>query len=118
MASTLLLDTKTWDLIVDAAGNIAQATAPYQTAQDAASECRLFLGEAWYDTTRGIPYFQTTLGKPANLPLLRSQLIRAALLADGADAAKVYFKSLSSSRLVTGQIQVTTNVGTTLAVGF
>lgn len=34
---TLLLDQKSWDLTLDAAGNIAVAAEPYAIAQDVAS---------------------------------------------------------------------------------
>ena len=54
---TLLLDQTTWDLTLDANNNIALAAEPYAFAQDAASAIRLFQGELWYDTTRGVPYF-------------------------------------------------------------
>ena len=35
--NTLFLNPATWDLMVDAEGNIAMAEAPYSTAQDVAS---------------------------------------------------------------------------------
>ena len=55
MPATLLLTPQTWDLTVDASNNIAVAAEPYALAQDAASAIRLFQGEDYYDTTRGIP---------------------------------------------------------------
>ena len=61
--NTLLLDRATWDLCLDAAGNIATASEPYALAQDASSAIRLFVSEAWYDTTQGIPYFTNILGQ-------------------------------------------------------
>ena len=50
VAATLLLDRTTWDLCLDANGNIAMATGPYAIAQDVASAVRL-----WHDTTKGVP---------------------------------------------------------------
>lgn len=47
---TLLLDRATWDLAVDAQGNIAVADVPYATAQDVSSAVRVFRGSA--GTTR------------------------------------------------------------------
>ena len=61
--NTLYLDPQNWDLVLDAAGNIAMAKDPYAKAQDVASACRLFSGELYYDTEKGIPYFEETLGK-------------------------------------------------------
>ena len=51
---TLLLDPLKWDLVVDAAGNIAVASPPYALAQDAASSIKLFSGECYYDTSIGV----------------------------------------------------------------
>lgn len=67
---TLYLDPETWDLTADSYGNIAVASSPYATAQDVASECRLWAGEARYDATKGIPYEGSILGElppPAKL---------------------------------------------------
>lgn len=62
---TLYLDPETWDVVVDASGNIALAQNPYAIAQDVASACRLWKGEALFDTTRGVPYKSSVLG---NMP--------------------------------------------------
>jgi hypothetical protein len=43
--NTLLLDVSSWDLCLDAAGNIAMASNPYSIAQDAASAIRTFAGD-------------------------------------------------------------------------
>lgn len=67
---TIYLDPISWDCVVDSYGNWATAQAPYATAQDVASECRLWLGEARYDKTKGIPYETDILGQlppPAKL---------------------------------------------------
>jgi hypothetical protein len=61
---SLLLSRPAWDLVLDASGNIAVASAPYAIAQDAASAIRLFAGEHWYDTAQGIPCFSQVLGHP------------------------------------------------------
>jgi hypothetical protein len=58
---TLLLDRSLWDLTLDINGNIAMASEPYAIAQDVASACRTFLGECYYDTSQGVPYFQGML---------------------------------------------------------
>ena len=70
--NTLFLNPATWDLMVDAEGNIAMAEAPYSTAQDVASACRLWSGEARYNITRGIPYENSILGKLPPMSLLAS----------------------------------------------
>ena len=115
MATTLLLDRTTWDLVVDAAGNIALATEPYAIAQDVASAVRLFDGELWYDTARGIPYFEEVLGHAPPLPLLKALVEGAALTVPLVAAARAYVTG-SQDRIVTGQVQVTTTTGTQLAI--
>lgn len=110
MASTLLLDLTTWDLVVDANGNIAVASDPYSVAQDVASAVRTFLGEVWYNTTDGIPYFQSILGKLPSLAYVKAQMVTAALTVPGCNNPVVFFSGLSG-RTLTGQIQFTDDNG-------
>ena len=105
--NTLLLDTVTWDLVLDVNSNIAVASEPYSLAQDASSECRLFQGEAWYDTTRGVPYWTSVLGKwPLPLQLVRAYYKQAAGLVPDVTTVSVFF-DLFEDRKLSGQIQVT-----------
>jgi len=112
--ASLLLDVQAWDLVVDAAGNIAVCAAPYQYAQDAACACRLFLGELLYDTTQGVNY-AAILGKPAPLSYIKAQLAAAALSVLPAGASVKVFISSLSGRGLTGQVQVTVGGNTTVA---
>ena len=68
--NTLLLDASAWDLVLDANGDIALAAPPYAVAQDVASAISLFLGELWYDTTQGVPYFQRSSALRHRCPTL------------------------------------------------
>lgn len=104
--STALLDQNTWDLILDASGNIAVAAPPYAIAQDVASACRTFLGECYYDTTIGIPYFSDVLGEDPPLSLVKSLLQNAALTVQGCTNPVVYISSVTN-RVLTGQVQFT-----------
>lgn len=117
MASTLLLDQTAWDLVLDASGNIAVATNPYALAQDAASAIRLFLGELWYDTTLGVPYFSAILGRAPPLALLKAKLVSVALTVPGVTTADVFISSVSA-RSVRGQVHVTDVAGTPAAAVF
>lgn len=117
MANTLLLNPVTWDLMIDAGGNIAMATDPYSVAQDAASAIKLFQGELWYDTTQGVPYFTQIFGKPPNVNLIKAKFAAAALTVPGVSSAIVYITSISD-RNVGGQVQVTDSNGTTTAANF
>ena len=117
MATTLLLDTLAWDLTVDAAGNIAVASEPYSQAQDAASACKVFLGECYYNTTIGIPYFQDVLGHLPPAQLFKSLMVAEALTVPGVVSAACFLTSFNERELK-GQIQVTNNAGITLGAAF
>lgn len=108
---TLLLNPQSWDLTLDASGNIAVAAEPYAIAQDVASACRLFIGELWFDTTQGVPYFQKILGLLPPVTLVKSLLEKAALTVPGVFGAVCVITTFTN-REITGQIQVTTRSGT------
>lgn len=114
---TLLLDIVVWDLVLDVDGNIAAASDPYSLAQDAASAIRTFIGECWYNTTLGVPYFESFLGKAPNVALMKAKFVAAALAVPGVTSAKVYITSVAGRR-VTGQVQVTNESGEITAAAF
>jgi hypothetical protein len=117
MFNTLLLDQTAWDLVEDAAGNIAMASPPYGLAQDVASAVRLFLNECWYDTTKGIPYFQEVLGQLPPSSLLVELIRKQALTVPGVVAARCIIQSFNE-RTVTGQVQFTDESGVTTIASF
>ena len=105
MFDTLLLTQGPWDLCIDAAGNIARASPPYALAQDVASALRLFLGELWYDDTKGVPYFQTILGQTPPLSLFQALMVQAALTVPGVVSATCTLSAFDrDTRTVTGQV--------------
>ncbi len=114
---TLLLDRTAWDLVLDASGNIACATDPYQVAQDVASAIRTFQGECWYDTTLGIPYWQSVLGQLPPPSFIRSELVNAALTVPNVASATVTSLVLNNRQLA-GEIDVTDTGGNTQTVTF
>jgi hypothetical protein len=117
MFNTLLLDQTAWDLVEDAAGNIAMAAPPYALAQDVASAVRLFLAECWYDTTKGIPYWDEILGQLPPSSLLVELIRKAALSVPGVVAARCIVQSFKD-REVTGQVQFTDESGVTTVANF
>lgn len=118
MAQTLLLDTGSWDLSIDANSNIAIADPDYSLAQDAASAIKTFLGEMFYDTTVGVPWLTQILGQGSSLALLKQQLVDAALTVPGIASAQVFISSFQN-RVVTGQVQVVSAAtGQTSAANF
>lgn len=114
---TLFLSPDTWDLTLDAFGNVALASAPYSLAQDAASAVRTFLGEVYYDTTQGVPYSQDILGHLPSLALVKADLVAAAMTVPGVDSAQVFITSFEN-RVLGGQVQVTDGAGVTTATNF
>lgn len=115
--NTLLLDQTLWDLVVDNFGNIAVAASPYAIAQDAASAIKLFSGELWLDTTQGIPYFSEVLGFMPSIATMKSLFNNAALTVPGVTAANTYITGYAN-RVVSGQVQISTATGPTIAIGF
>lgn len=115
--STLLLSIDLWDLVADAAGDIAVATDPYCVAQDVASAVKTFLGEVYYNTSLGVPYFQQILGKFPPLALLKAQICAEAARVPGCTNPKCFIAKVND-RAVTGQITFTDSNGGTQTVAF
>lgn len=107
MATTLALDDANWDLTVDANGNIATVSGGAQLAQDAASACRLFLGELYYDVSQGVPFWGQLLGTGTLPPnsLIVAKLEAAALTVIGVETASISITSITK-RTVSGTVTV------------
>lgn len=112
MTVSLLLDRTTWDLCLDAAGNLAIASEPYRIAQDVACACQVQKGELWYDTTQGLPYQTSILGYNPPLGFLKQQYVDAALSVPGVASAQCFIASVVDREL-TGQVQFATTSGQT-----
>ena len=114
---TIALDVLQWDWVLDSKGNIALASDPYSQAQDVASAVRLFLGELWFDQTKGIPYFENVLGKLPPVVLLSSYIEDVALTVPGVVKAVCLITGFQG-RAVTGQVRFITEDGTSDSVNF
>ena len=115
--STLLLDTVAWDLVLDSNGDIALASPPYSVAQDVASAIKTFLGECWYDTTLGVPYWQQLLGYAPSQAQIVSAMNAAAMTVPGVVTASTIITGFSN-RTISGQVQFSTSDGVTTSVNF
>lgn len=115
--NTLLLDQSAWDLVLDVNGNIALASAPYSIAQDVASALRTFLGECWYNTELGLPYWQQILGDYPPLQFIKQQMVTQALTIPNVSSAEVNFESFTD-RILSGQMQIIDTDGATNNVAF
>lgn len=109
--TTWLLDWETGDSCLDANGNIAVASAPYSIAQDVATQCSTFLGECWYDSTKGVPYWQQILGKRPTASLIASLFEAQALLVPDVETATATIGGLNAQRGAIGQMIVTDTDG-------
>jgi hypothetical protein len=114
VATTLILDTVNWDLLVDNNGNIAVATAPYQLAQDAATAIKLFQGELWWNASVGVPYWTQILAKSPPISLMKTKFVQAAESVPGVTSAECFISSISD-RQVTGQVQIFDETETVVA---
>jgi hypothetical protein len=113
--ATLLLDQGSWDLCLDASGNIAVANPPYATAQDVSSAIRTFLAEVWYDSSLGVQYQGKILGQNPPLSFIRTQMEAAALSVAGVVSATCTINAIVG-RSITGQVQFTDINGVTQTV--
>ena len=121
--NSLLLDNTTWDICLDASGNLAIAADPYALAQDVSTAIRSFLGTVWYNSTLGVPWDQQVLAQPLNVTTLSALMVQAALGArpTTADVFVVKANCIINSfnpetRQVAGQVQFTDNTGGTGSV--
>lgn len=115
--NTVLLDRTAWDLVLDSNGNIAVAKPTYALAQDVASAVKLFQGELYYDTTKGVPYFQQILGQLPPQSYIQAQLEAAAKTVPGVVTARCTISSFSN-RKVTGTIEFIDEQGIANNVSF
>jgi hypothetical protein len=114
--STILLDTATWDLTLNANNDIARADPPYAVAQDMSSQCRQWKGEYIYSSNDGVP-LATILGSAPNLGLMKSDFAVAAGQVPGTANVKCFISDITERR-VSGQVQATLTLanGSTLVV--
>ena len=83
-----------------------------------ASAIRTFLGECYYDTTIGVPYFNQILGQSPPLAYVKAQICAAALTVPGCSNPVCYISSFTDRNMI-GQVQFTdSNTGTVQAASF
>ena len=114
--NSLQLSTN-WDLTVDAANNIAVVAGPAAIEQNVASAVKLFLGELYWDTTKGVPYLTQVFDAAYNPSLIVALLQQAALTVPGVVKAQAFIDSHVSGR-VSGRIEVIDLTGASLGVTF
>lgn len=115
---SLLLDRTTWDLSLDADGNLAICTEGYSILQDVACAVRTWSGECWYDTSLGLTYDNGIFNGSTPMALLKSQAEAAALAVPGVSAAQCALIGPRADRSLGGAIAVTFTSGETASVQF
>jgi hypothetical protein len=113
---TFLLNWDTGDSCLDAAGNIAVASAPYAVAQDVATALSTFRGECWYDNSLGVPYWQGILGQRPPASYVTSQLEAQALRVPDVADAQATVGGTNVKRGLIGQVLVVDTDGNTTAI--
>jgi hypothetical protein len=109
----LSTEQNNWDLMLDAEGNIATVSGSLSVAQDVACAIKVFLGEVYFDTTIGVPYFEAVLGQSPSVQLLQSLILAQVLSVAGVvstPAPKVTVTSYSD-RKIAGRVSFTDTTG-------
>lgn len=114
---TILLNKNTWDLTVDALGNIASDFTSYAVAQDVASAVRTVRGEAYYNILLGIPYPTLVWGVNYVPQLVKSLIESEAKTVPGVVEAQATL-SLNHQRVLSGAIRVIDENGVALNARF
>lgn len=106
-----------WDLMLDGSGNVATAAGGAAIAQDVASAISTFLGEAYYDTTLGVPWLSQVFAKGFAPSLVKALLVKAALTVPGVVKAQVTQLTFTG-RTITGTVEVIDTAGQAHGVSF
>lgn len=114
---TLYLTDK-WDISVDDAGNIATTKGAYAVAQNAANAIRLFTDDAYFNATKGIPHFDIELGKkPAvSQSMLTNRIKKAVMAINGTTGCESVLTYDAEGRIISGNVVITLDGGTTVSV--
>ena len=104
---SLYLNPETWDMQLDASGNLKTTEGDYCIAQSVANAQRLFRGEAYFNTHKGIPYFRYIEGHMPPDSLIMAYLEQAARSVPKVAAARVRLSGFAE-RAVHGETIITT----------
>ena len=106
-----------WDLTLDANGNLAVVAGPQALAQDVASAISTFLGEAYFDTSLGVPWGGNVFAQEFSPALATSLIVQAAMSVPGVVSATVTDLACKNG-VVTGTCKFTDSTGAALGVSF
>lgn len=104
---SLPLNPAAWDLVLDSSGNWNLFTDAYlSTAQDVACAELTFQGECLYDSTLGLPYYQSIFGQDPPLSYLTAKLEGQALTMSNVARCVVVALGLDKTRSLRGSLLV------------
>lgn len=118
ITKSLELETDSWDLSLDDSGSLAITANPYAVAQDVACACSTFLGEAWYDTSLGIPYYQRILGHWPGTQLINTKYAAEARKLSYVQSAFCTTVVGNGDRVATGVMTITDTNNTSSTIQF
>lgn len=112
-AYTAALDANSWDLQLDANGNVVMAKETNAIVQNVCNEGRLFTGDAYFRFEDGIDWFTDQLGEPVQEAVTSENLRTAALAVPGVlSVDSVTINELNQkTRTLHGTIEITTEGG-------
>lgn len=114
--TSLFLNQVSWDLELDDFRNIKTINLSDAIAQNVATRVRVFKGGEYFDADIGIPYFNVI---EKNLPInfLSALIEQESLKVDHVVSSRAEL-SLDNSRLVTGSLLFTDDLGGENAINF
>lgn len=99
-----------WDLVIRD-GTLAVNTGGAALAQDVASAVMTFRGSCWYDSRRGVPYFQNILGYRVSLQYVKQAIVAEGMTVPGVAAIQCFLTGPGSNRTLGGQLQIYSTTG-------
>ncbi len=114
--ASFYLDPETWDLVVDANGNIAMCDQQYEVVQNVCCATRLWRGEDIFRPLRGIPYDVDVLGNSVIAANLDTIYKAEAEQVTGVSSVETQLYFESQTRKITGSLLVTLTDGTVINV--
>ena len=113
-----LLLNENWDICLDGNGRIATTEGEYAIAQSAANAARLFVNDAYFNATKGIPHFSAELGQDyeASQSVFSNRLKQAVMNVEGGADCDPQLEYSENGRIIEGRILITLENGATVAI--
>lgn len=107
-----------WELVITSTGNLQITTDDESIVQEVANQCQLFYGEAWFDRTQGILFFENIFVENINVKVVKNAFRTQALTVDGTTDVIPTLYIKRSTRELGGVLQIITEKGKQVYAGF